>query len=138
MKIRRIRSVDKAISILKYLADNEGVTLEDISLSLDLPKGTVACHLATLGDHGFVKKTGESYDLGMGVALLWACVKERKENKRNDLLYRVKEIDKDIKKLDGKYPEKEDKKQWVNSYNHKSHNPRKTMLLAQQLFSNNN
>lgn len=78
---RRIESVMKSGEILKYLASQKGpVTGPEVARVVGLPTGTVMCHLVSLADLGFVLQVGEGWQLGMGLALIWARVKSNLES----------------------------------------------------------
>lgn len=80
---RRIEAVRKAGEILKHMASRkEAVTGPDIAKAVNLPVGTVMCHMATLEELGFVQKVGDGFRLGMGLALIWARVKSGLEGDR--------------------------------------------------------
>ncbi|OOC55230.1 MULTISPECIES: IclR family transcriptional regulator [Nocardiopsis] len=69
----RIQSIERAAAILRILATGaRGLSLADISLSLELPKGTVLGILRTLQHVGFVEQDPESgrYRLGGGMLSL--------------------------------------------------------------------
>jgi DNA-binding IclR family transcriptional regulator len=61
---RTIASVDKALQILEALRSMGGATLAELAGEIDLSKGALHTHLATLRDHGFVEHRGDSYALG--------------------------------------------------------------------------
>lgn len=87
---RRIAAIGITNMILKHLADQrEPVSAADVIKALDLPSGTVMCHLATLEDLTWVRRIGECWELGYGIALLWARKKAQIEDginrMRNDL-----------------------------------------------------
>lgn len=79
---RRIEAVKTAVGVLRYLAEQRTpVTGQDLATALDLPGGTVMCHLATLEDEGLVRSVGGAYEMGMGMALFWARYKCALEGK---------------------------------------------------------
>ncbi|MBN1104722.1 MAG: helix-turn-helix domain-containing protein [Deltaproteobacteria bacterium] len=70
---RRIGAVVKTIQILRYLAEQRGpVSGADAARALELPVGTVMCHLVTLEDDRLVRRIGEHWELGDGMAIFWA------------------------------------------------------------------
>lgn len=80
---RRIEAVRKAGEILKCLANEKGIVSgSEIAKAVNLPMGTVMCHMATLEELGFVARIGDGYKLGMGLALMWARVKSGLEGER--------------------------------------------------------
>lgn len=69
----RIQSIERAAAILRLLASGaRGLSLAEISRSLELPKGTALGILRTLQHVGFVEQDGESgrYRLGGGMLSL--------------------------------------------------------------------
>jgi DNA-binding IclR family transcriptional regulator len=80
---------------LKYLAEQkEPAPAKLIAQDVNLPVGTVMCHLATLEDLGFTMAVGDRYKLGMGLALFWARVRSELEAEKT-------RIEKNIKDLEG-------------------------------------
>jgi len=70
---RRITALAVTEKILKHLADQrEPSVAADISKALDIPTGTVMCHLSTLEDFGWVRRVGEHWVIGMALAIYWA------------------------------------------------------------------
>lgn len=70
---RRIDAVEKTIRVLRFLADQRDPAAgTQIARALDLPAGTVMCHLVTLEDAHLVRRVGEHFELGDGLALFWA------------------------------------------------------------------
>jgi len=61
---RTIGSVDRTFRILETLREQDGAGLGEVAEAVDLSKGTVHTHLATLRDHGFVDHRGDGYALG--------------------------------------------------------------------------
>lgn len=79
---RRIEAVKLAVNILRHLADQrEPVSGKAVAVAVDAPHATVMCHLATLEDEGMVRSVGGHYELGMGMALLWARYKAQAQGK---------------------------------------------------------
>ena len=77
---KRIEAVKKAGEILKYLANQKkAVNGPAIATAVNLPVGTVMCHLATLEDLGFVESIGDRFVLGLGVGLFWSRMKSNLE-----------------------------------------------------------
>lgn len=90
---RRIEAVAKAGEILKQMAtQKQPATGADIARAVNMQIGTVMCHLATLGDLGFVRQVGDGWELGMGLALVWARVKANLEDQRD-------RIDRDLESI---------------------------------------
>jgi DNA-binding IclR family transcriptional regulator len=72
--------VNKAAEILKYLGNQKtAVTGQDVAQAVGLPAGTAMCHLVTLADAGFIQQVGDGWQVGMGLALIWARVKSNLE-----------------------------------------------------------
>lgn len=70
---KRIAAVATSVSILRHLAEQRGpVAGVDVARALNLPAGTVMCHLVTLEDDRMVRRIGEHYELGDGMAIFWA------------------------------------------------------------------
>lgn len=61
---RTIGSVDTTLQILEALRSMDGATLAELVEEIDLSKGALHTHLATLREHGFVEHRGDSYTLG--------------------------------------------------------------------------
>lgn len=79
-----IDSVRKATEILEHLAhQKEPVSGSDVARAVNLPKGTVMCHLVTLEETNLIRRVGDSFELGMGAALLWARKKALLEGVRD-------------------------------------------------------
>lgn len=79
---KRIESVRVTVRILRYLSAAPGpVAGQEVARAIDMPHGTVMCHLATLEDEGLVRSVGGAYELGMGLGLFWAKYKSKTEGK---------------------------------------------------------
>jgi len=90
---KRIEAVTRTGEILKYLANQKEPTNgPQVAAGVNLPVGTVMCHLATLEDLGFVSTVGDRFKLGMGLALFWARVKSNLEVERE-------RIEKDLEQI---------------------------------------
>lgn len=61
---RTIASVERALGVLEMLRSMDGATLAELDEEIDLSKGTIHTHLATLREHGFVDHEGDRYTLG--------------------------------------------------------------------------
>ncbi|TAN40768.1 MAG: IclR family transcriptional regulator [Nitrospirae bacterium] len=91
----RIDAVRKTANILKFLGDQrEPVSPAEVSKAVEMPTGTVMCHLVTLEECGFAEMIGEKYRIGMGAAMLWARYKSLMESDRA-------RIDRNLNQLDG-------------------------------------
>ena len=70
-----VQSVDRALTILSYLADNGGSGVTEVANALEIHKSTASRLLATLASHGFVtQEDGREYRLGVGVVRLAGAV----------------------------------------------------------------
>lgn len=79
---KRIEAVRVSINVLRFLADQkEPVSGQDISRSLEMPHGTVMCHLATLEEERLVRSVGGAWELDMGLAMFWARKKAMLESR---------------------------------------------------------
>lgn len=79
---RRIEAVRVAVKILRFLAEQrEAVSGQEVARAVNLPHGTVMCHLATLEDERLVRSVGGAWELDMGLALFWARRKAQLEGK---------------------------------------------------------
>lgn len=77
---RRVDSVKKAVGILRFLAEQRGpVSGAEVSRAVELPVGTVMCHLVTMEDDRMVRRIGDHWELGDGMAVLWARRKAQLE-----------------------------------------------------------
>lgn len=61
---RTIGAVDKSMRVLEALRSMDGATLGELAEEIDLSKGALHTHLATLCEHGFVEHRGDTYALG--------------------------------------------------------------------------
>jgi DNA-binding IclR family transcriptional regulator len=81
---RRIEAVKKTADVIKYLAAaRQPMTGQEVAEGVGMPTGTTMCHLISLADAGFVQQIGEGWQLGMGLALVWARVKSNLESSRD-------------------------------------------------------
>lgn len=91
---RRIESVKTAISVLQHLSgQREPVSGPEIAAAMELPLGTVMCHLVTLEDAGLARCVGGAWSLGMGMGLLWARYKSQVEGKIARLNDELKQLE---------------------------------------------
>ncbi len=80
---RRNNSAGTTIEMLRFLAEQrDPVSGKAVADALRMPYGTTMGYLATLDDCGMVRKIGDAYELGMGMAMFWAKTKARKEAER--------------------------------------------------------
>lgn len=74
----RIAAIKVTVAILRYLADQkQPVSGQDVAKAVEVPHGTVMCHLATLEDERLVRSVGGAWELDMGLALFWARKKSQ-------------------------------------------------------------
>lgn len=93
---RRIEAVRVTVSILRALANQrQPVNGQELAREIDVPAGTVMCHLATLEDEGLVRSIGGAYELGMGMSLFWARYKSLVEGKIDRLNDELKQLEVD-------------------------------------------
>lgn len=91
---RRIEALRMTDAILHFLQDQRApVSGQEISRALDAPHATVMCHLATLGDMGWVQTVGGYYELGMRLALLWARYRSRTQGKIETMSGQLAELE---------------------------------------------
>jgi len=94
---REIEAVTKTVGIIKFLStQKEPVSVLDIAQAVNMPLGTVACHLKTLEKAEYVRSYGNTFSIGGELARIWARQVAVMEGKRDRL-------DKEIKILKGEY-----------------------------------
>jgi len=70
---KRIEALRATVKILRFLAEcKEAVSGQEVARAVDVPHGTVMCHLSTLEDERLVRSIGGAWELDMGLALFWA------------------------------------------------------------------
>lgn len=90
---KRISAVKTAIDVIKHLSDlGEPVSGAAAAAGLDMQYGTLMCHLVTLEDTGMVRRVGEHWELGDGMALLWARKKARLMSARDHIDQTLSEL----------------------------------------------
>lgn len=72
---RTLKTVETTINVIRELKRQNGATVTELAEALDLSKGGVYNHLATLREQRFVTKEGEEYRLSLHVAALGEHVK---------------------------------------------------------------
>jgi len=83
---KRIGAVKITLQVLRFLSDQkEPVSGKEIARGLNIPHGTVMCYLATLEDGQCVSGIGDKYEIGQGIAYIWARYKANLEGKVNRL-----------------------------------------------------
>jgi DNA-binding IclR family transcriptional regulator len=80
---RKIQSVDVSCTIIEYLRRANEATVSEVAEAVDLSPGSAHTHLATLMDHGYVRKADGTYRLGPEFLTLGEHVRN------NDVLYRA-------------------------------------------------
>ena len=79
---KRIGAVKTAFSILQFLSDQkQPVSGKEISLALNMKYDTAMCYLASLEDVQYVRQNREKYEIGQGIAYIWARYKANIEGK---------------------------------------------------------
>lgn len=79
---RRIEAVRVSISILHFLSDQkEPVVGQEVARAMDIPHGTVMCHLKTLEDERLVRCVGDAWELDLGMAVFWARIRAKLETR---------------------------------------------------------
>lgn len=82
------------VSILRALSNQrQPASGQEIAREIDVPAGTVMCHLATLEDEGLVRSIGGAYELGMGMSIFWARYKSLTEGKIDRLRSELKQLE---------------------------------------------
>lgn len=74
---RLLKTVNLTCEILQALKEEEKAGVTDLAEKLDLSKGAVYNHLATLRENGFVVKEGDRYELGLRFVNYGSCVKNQ-------------------------------------------------------------
>lgn len=70
---RRIEAVRVSINILRFLGEQkEAVSGQEVARAMEMPHGTVMCHLSTLEEERLVRCIGGAWELDMGMAMFWA------------------------------------------------------------------
>jgi len=72
---RRVKSVERATGVLDALERLGGATIAELTDHVDLSKGSLHTHLATLRDAGLVAKADGRYQLGLRLVTLGETVK---------------------------------------------------------------
>jgi DNA-binding IclR family transcriptional regulator len=91
---RRIKAVGLSNRILRFLADQRlPVTGKEVARGLDIKYETVMCHLATHEDDLMVRRIGEKFELGQGMAYYWARYKSQIESKIDNMTDELKQLE---------------------------------------------
>lgn len=64
-KNRRINAAENTFAIIDYIREHGETTLGELTEELGLAKSTVHTYLATMIDHGYLQREGDSYRLSM-------------------------------------------------------------------------
>lgn len=92
---KRIEAVKVAIRILRFLAEQkEAVSGQEVARAVEVPHGTVMCHLSTLEDEHLVRSVGGAWELDMGMAMFWA-------RKKAQLAGRIARDTRELEQLEG-------------------------------------
>lgn len=75
--MRTLRTVETTVEIIEALEQLNGAGVSELADHLDLSKGGVYNHLATLNDRGYVVKDGQTYRLSLRFFNLGHFVKHR-------------------------------------------------------------
>lgn len=60
-----VKTVKKNFEVIEYLKENDGGTLAEMNSEFSMSKSTLHNHLSTLVEVGYVRKTGDEYELGL-------------------------------------------------------------------------
>jgi DNA-binding IclR family transcriptional regulator len=91
---KRIGAVKTTLNILRFLSDQkEPVSGRQIAAALAMPHGTVMCYLASMEDGQCVSSIGDKYEIGQGVAYIWARYKANMEGKINRLTNELHQLE---------------------------------------------
>jgi DNA-binding IclR family transcriptional regulator len=91
---RKIEVLVAAHAIMGYVgAAKEPVSVTDVARATGLSVDSCFRQMGTMEELGWVRKIGDAYLLGMGLALIWARKKSMLEGERDG-------IDKDLKSLE--------------------------------------
>lgn len=83
---RKIEVLNAANEILKTLQNgSEPIGISEIAKATSLSNDSVFRQLGTMDDLGWVRKVGDGYVLGMGLAVIWARFKAHTEGNINKL-----------------------------------------------------
>lgn len=83
---RKIEVLVAANAILNFIAESkEPVNAAEIAKATNLTTDSVFRQLGTMDDLGWVRKIGDGYIPGMGLAVIWARVKANTEGQINKL-----------------------------------------------------
>ena len=61
------KALDKGLSALRQIAETDGTSLNDLSIDLDMPLGTLHRLLLTLESHGFVRQSKSDATWSIGI-----------------------------------------------------------------------
>ena len=61
------KALDKGLSALRRIAESDGISLNDLSLDLDMPLATLHRLLLTLESHGFVRQSKSDTTWSIGI-----------------------------------------------------------------------
>ncbi|MCU4751368.1 IclR family transcriptional regulator [Halobacteria archaeon AArc-curdl1] len=72
---RRIQTVLKAFEIIEVLKELDSAPIRELDTHVDLSKGSLHTHLATLCESGFVTQDGDEYKLGLRFVMMGEYVR---------------------------------------------------------------
>lgn len=75
---RRVQAVASATAIVDAIKQHDGARITELTDVVDLSKGSIHTHLATLRDAGWVVKDGDTYRLGLQFVTHGEHVKNRR------------------------------------------------------------
>lgn len=82
-RVGRVELLDKVVAILGAFHDEEALTPFDIACTLDMPVSSVYRLTQALESHGWLRRDGKRYRLGLALMHLGALVTERIDLRRS-------------------------------------------------------
>lgn len=74
---KRIESVETALDVLEAAAEVDDLGVTELADRLDRPKSTVHHYVSTLESRGYLERSGDRYELGLGLLSLGGTARER-------------------------------------------------------------
>lgn len=91
---KRISSASTTMQILMFLADQKTpVSGATVAAAMGMQYGTAMCYLATLADDQFITQSGDKFELGSKLAIVWARYRARIESQINRLSQELNELE---------------------------------------------
>ena len=91
---KRIGALKTGNNILRFLSDQkQPVSGKEISLALDIKYDTTMCYLASLEDVQYLRQTKGKYEIGQGIAYIWARYKANIEGRINRLTNELHQLE---------------------------------------------